>query len=1177
MRDGITAIVGPNGCGKSNIADAISWTLGEQSLRTLRSSRMEELIFSGSSEHAPLSMAEVSLLLTPAGNPSSREFEPLRISRRLYRSGESEFQMNGSRCRLRDVLDKFMGTGLWTKAYSIIEQGRVEYIINSKPAEIRLLLEEAAGITKYKVKRNLAQNRLQSAEANLLRLNDIISEVERQRNSLKRQAARARRYKNLRERFRQVEKKLFARKYRQEDKQKRELSASLSKLEEERDKLRLLLRQKEKRSEALAAELEQREQKLQELNHQLYQINLKKERNENESFYSLKRAEDYAAGLEENRRFIEISNKQLNSRLEENKGIEEQIQQENIEAEKIAKELAHQEEIISRIEEEHRLLKDELREINSNFLAKNKHFSELKNRLNRFQEEEVKIFQQKKIWEKELAQLKSQEKSLTKESTIKEEEYDQQEQYLKKHKKEEENLYQHTIKLREKIHQQQELYRKHKDEIRQLGHRLRFLQQLIANSFPHLNALRVLKKVITTEESSPIWDILANHIEVDKKYETAVESLLDDLLHAVVVDSPETALKAIAFLHSQRLGYCTFIAKNLFYPAEISNTHELQSLLKQKGVIGRISDYIKISPLLEKNLESIVTKTVLIETIEDGLRLREHFPDYIMVTIKGEKLYPNGIIAGGSKNKQPGLLSLERQKEETMRLVKEKYHSLKKLKKQLEGDITLSQKIEAELEAKAEENQELMKEHSKQEQGLIKIRTQLSSISQRVLYIEKELERLKQNNERVSHNKKEAEEVAASAEQDMREQESQISELQKKLKQCEENLSRTRDIANEHKAKLSLLAERKNSLNRELKRLKEDIDSVTEQQKEKKGQVEELRQKQSKAIELAEKLKEELQGCAEEIKRLENQISQARSSTISEKEEHRELGERIKNLRLEAEDKQEKVNQHKLSLTEIESSLKHLSQDCRSSLQKSIEQLLSEEKEEEKGWDLKAYELEKEDISGKLSRIGAVNLMAFEEFNRLDERYQFLTQQRQDIADSIKSLQKAIRKINQISRQKFRQAFTAINQNFKQTFRYFFSGGGAELSLLDEADILESGITIKAQPPGKRLQNINLLSGGEKALTAIALLMAIFQFRPSPFCLLDEIDATLDEANIGKLISMLQQLKQKTQFIIITHNPLTMEAADLIYGVTMEKPGISKVLSVKFREPQNQPISAKEV
>jgi len=976
-----------------------------------------------------------------------------------------------------------------------------------------------------------------------------------------------------RERFRHVEKKLFVMKYHQEAKRKEELLSKLSKLEEERDKLRALLNQKEARSEALAAELEQKEQKLEELNSKLYQSNLKKERNENEISYSLKRAEDYAATLEENMRFIEIANNQLNSRLEESSRIETQIKQESTEAEKIAKELAQQEKIISKIEEDRCRLEEELREINSDFLTKDKHFSELKNRLDSFREEEAKIFQQEKIWEKELEQLRSQEKRLNIESNKKEEKYVQQEQNLKKLKKEEENLYQHVNKLKEEIQQQQELYNKQKDEIRQLGHRLRFLQRLITNSFPHLNALRVLKKIISTKKHRDAWDILANHIKVDKKYETAVESLLDELLHSVVVDSHETALKAISYLNSQRLGYCTFIVKDLICPSEVSNAHKLKSLLTQKGVIGKISDYIKTSSQLEKNLESIAARMVLIESIEDGLRLRKQFPNYIMVTIKGEKLYPNGIISGGCKSKQPGLLTLERQKEESIRLARDKYCALKKLKKQLEENNSLSRKIEAELEVKAKENQLLKKENSIQEQELIKTRTQLSSIHQRAIYIEKELERIKENKGRISHNKRRAEEAAASAEQDIRAQESKISKLKKELKHHEDDFSKSNMLANEHKTKMSLLMERKSSLSRELKRLKEDVDSTREHRKAKKEQVEELRQRQKKAIESAEELKEELRGCAEESKRLESEIKQAKVFTLSQKEEYKELGESIKSLRIKIEDKQEKVNELKLSLTETESSLNHLGQDCKESLQKSIEQLLMEEKEGEEEWDVQSYQLEKEDISNKLSRIGAVNLMAFEEFNRLDERYQFLTQQRQDIAESIISLQKAIRKINQISRRKFHQAFEAINQNFGQTFGYFFDGGRAELSLLDESDILESGITIKAQPPGKRLQNINLLSGGEKTLTAIALLMAIFQFRTSPFCLLDEIDATLDEANIRKLINMLQQLKQKTQFIIITHNHLTMEAADLIYGVTMEKPGISKILSAKFEEPQSQPAS----
>jgi len=396
----------------------------------------------------------------------------------------------------------------------------------------------------------------------------------------------------------------------------------------------------------------------------------------------------------------------------------------------------------------------------------------------------------------------------------------------------------------------------------------------------------------------------------------------------------------------------------------------------------------------------------------------------------------------------------------------------------------------------------------------------------------------------------------------------QRNTMQKKLKQSEADFTAAREVLGESNAKLNLFQERRNSLNRELSRLKLDVESMKEQQDLKKSQIAELEEKQTNKFAKAESLKEELKKCIEENKKLEEEIREKQRSVVSQKEENKAVGERIKNLRFKYEAEQEEMNEVKLSLTEIETNLNHLRQDCQNTLHQNIEQIFEEEGEED--IDVQTYELEKEDISYKLSHMGAVNLMAFEEFNQLDERYQFLTQQQQDIADSIDSLQRTIKRINQISRKKFRQAFEIINQNFKNTFNYLFNGGGAELDLTDGQDILESGITIKAKPPGKRLQNINLLSGGEKALAAIALLFAIFQFKPSPFCLLDEIDATLDEVNISKLVKMLEQLKQKTQFIVITHNQLTMEAADLIHGVTMEKPGISKVVSVTFEEQQNQ-------
>jgi chromosome segregation protein len=1169
LQQGIIAIVGPNGCGKSNISDAVSWALGEQSLRTLRSNRLEELIFNGGADQPPLSMTEVSLFLTPTGNPSPQGLEPMQITRRLYRSGESIYQMNGQNCRLLDILNKFLGTGLWTKAYSIIEQGRIATIVNSKPEEIRLMLEEAAGISKYKLKRNKAQNRLKAAESNLIRLHDIIEEVKRQRNSLKRQAARARHYKNLRERLRQLEQKVFAVKCRSLLNQKSTVSAQLTKFKEETDNLKTLLSQEEKLSAALRTKLERIEEQIQELHDRHYQSRLKKDRIENEISYSLQRTEDYASNLEENKAFIEVSGKQMNAKRTEYKNIEEQLNLENMEFDKINKEVIHKEESIVRLEDERLRIRTDLEKINTAFLAKNKQTAAKKKQLDELVEEEMRIAHQERIWKKEQGKLKDEAKNLEEEISRKEEQYYPQEQLLKKLEAEIDNLYQRIEKERNAIQQLQNLYQRGKDELRHLGHRLRFLNQLVAAHFPHQKTLQALKRENFFQKNKRIENILTNYLEVDKRYEVAIESLLHDLLHAIVVDSYETAHEAINYLRSQKLGYSTFIIKNMPFAEEKTHAEELKQLLKEKGVLGKLSDFIKVSPALESTIKHFLANTLLIENIEDGLRLMKNFARYIFITPEGEKVYPNGIVSGGWKKKTPGLLSLEGQKQEVRNQIKEKHNHFKNFSKKLEAAIASEQKLIAEHKEKNKELQLIKKENTAKEQDLIKKKTQLHSIRERMNHIEEEMKQLQHDNVKITDKKGEAEKALSIAVQEMETIEVHITTLQNKLKESEGACATAKEEMAESKAKLNLLQERRNSLDRELHRLKVDIESIKEQQELKKSQIEELEHKRANKFAKAESLKEELKECTEENKNLEAEIRKKQHSSADQKEENKEAEERIKNLRARFEAEQEKRNELKLSLTEIETSLNHLRQDCHNTLQKNIEQILEEEREEE-DIDAQTYELEKENISSKLSRMGAVNLMAFEEFNRLDERYQFLTQQQQDITDSIDSLQRTIKRINQISRRKFRQAFEIINQNFQNTFNYFFNGGGAELELTDGHDILESGITIKAKPPGKRLQNINLLSGGEKALTAIALLFAIFQFKPSPFCLLDEIDATLDEMNINKLVKMLVQLKQKTQFIVITHNQMTMEAADLIYGVTMEKPGISKVVSVQFEEQQKQ-------
>ena len=1176
--DGVTAIVGPNGCGKSNVSDAIAWVLGEQSAKSLRGEKMEDVIFNGSRNRAPMGMAEVSITLSDtspepvehagngngngngAGNGNgngngngSGNGHPRQITvqRRLYRSGESVYMMNGRACRLRDIQDIFLGTGLGPNSYAIIEQGRVGQLLSSKPMDRRALIEEAAGITKFKAKRKLAESRLEAARLNLSRVNDILAEVDRQRNSLKRQAGKARRFIELRNRMRDILSAVFSTRADLLVQQQESVDIALAsigdegkRLETEIESLNILVHQRR-------SEVEGQEQQLQEARIRHSEVELEHEK----AVQRIERFEDQIRSLEERKTALTAERARIAEELGRN-----QIEQSAGEG-RLAELEKGRLEVAGVLEE----LKSSLADLNARRDAEERAIGEqrkrqfdavgnearIRNEIISRQDMIQRISAQSQRLEREAGEARDAGAHIQEQLTAAREEHSVRETGMTHLKRRLAEAEQTLVGLKAEHAAGIKAAAEAKSREEAIRHRLNTIGELAVRRAYSTESVQQFFNYVRQSDREPLG-ILADFVEVESDCEAIVEDFLRSELQYVVVQDLSQAQRALTIVKDHTKGRldCFVLNGNMPFasPEPIAGATPLANVL-------RFDERVK-------HFAQTILDAYVVDTVDRAWELAQTYPLYRFIVRTGEVICDH--VIGWGEHEALGPLSLKRE-------IRELDRSMDLAGRETaarESDVARFAELVRETEdlhsQLASELQEMEKTILTMDHHVRGFVADLSHAEQRLNVALTELERFAEETRELERTLAEAQAqlneiatVKSAIEEDIRQRSIKSEELRIDAENQRRELSETQ-------SNLAVLEERRSTANRELNALRQQAADLERRGVSAETQIREAEGQQDQTRNAIQNLDETRYELARERDRLNDVIAEGSSRLEELRRDMHEAEQKWDETRGLLTSWKDRNNELEIEKTQVEADLKHLAGSCFSELNETIESVCLKYFETLPPEELEVREQEYREIREKMDSMGAVNMMAVEEHQEAEERFVFLSTQRQDLLDSIRDTAQAIEEIDSVCRRQFREAFDAINSGFTEAFIHLFGGGHGELRLLDEAGESDAGVEIIAQPPGKRLQNVLLLSGGEKALTALALLISLFRYKPSPFCVLDEVDAPLDDANVDRFANMVREMSKQTQFIIITHSKRTMETASTLYGVTMEEPGISKIVSVRL-------------
>jgi len=1233
---GVTAIVGPNGCGKSNVVDALTWVLGEQSAKSLRGDRMEDLIFGGSDGRRPTGAAEVRLKLsgvaarvpmTTQGGPGGRlkayadgastetgggtatalleEDAPLivrdvELMRRLYRSGESEYLIDGEICRLRDLQDLLMDAGVGVKGYAVIEQGKIGQILSARPTDRRQLIEEAAGVTKYKSRRRAAELKLEAAQQNLTRVDDIVFEVEKQRGTLKRQAAKARRYRRLRDELRRWEKVQFAQRYRtlgaSIDTTRAELararereavaSAHLAEVETALEAVRLQLTQSDAAATAAREAAHARELAIGRLQQQIAF-----DRHQVETLGVT------AAEIDAEVMALEARREPARLELEARRVASDTA---SVEREQAAVDLAAEERTYSDVQTRIEGLEGDVEAARSEVFAAVNAATALRHAMEHAAAARVRIGEQIAKLEFEGQDLRVDAERAAQDGASAAAGLQAARQAMDALGAERNVREAELAGARGSREARSQEFRAAEQQVAGLAARLGSLEELDAARAEYGDAARL----VLAESDGEVGQLgsVADYLEVEGQFERAVETCLGDLLQHVVVQTHEHAQAGLRFAAGRDAGRVGFLIAG-----EAHDVSAPPVEYSQPGVTP-VLDIVRVSGPAEGAIRAAIGSAWIAESSESARSACRHLPGPV-ATLDGQVFRGPQTVEGGTRSEARGILATKREIKELRERLESGRAAVERLREELAAlDVSVAS-AEASIAS-------VHAELHRQEKAIVGFELQSTAAMEAA-------DRIARKQHQIGIERRTAEEelrAQAGREEEARESiarivveqhsaDDRLNAAQRRLFEAREEMQAQARRTAEAKAAHAALMERASALVQEVQRLEEsgrELETRVTTRREELIRAETGREQLQAGILAAET---QLDADLHEFEDLRQSVRLAEDQSQMLRASFEEQEGRIKQARRGLEDVRAEAAGLDVARATAEADLTHLAESCLDAVQATLDEVALEVEaleregllasprpvddgpEPSEGEEDAAVAAEPApqaqdageadalppaaappmtadgmvaDLRVKIDRMGPVNMMAIDQFDDLETRHAFLTTQRKDLVDSIAATGEAIRKIDKTTRERFSEAFTVINGNFERTFATLFGGGRAGLVLLDESDALESGIDIIAQPPGKRLQSVQLLSGGEKALTAMALMFAIFQYRPSPFCLLDEIDAPLDDANIGRFVEMLQGMQDHTQFILITHNRKTMEIADRLYGVTMEEPGVSKLISVQL-------------
>lgn len=1160
FHNGITGIVGPNGSGKSNVGDAVRWVLGEQSAKQLRGGNMQDVIFSGTENRKPLSFASVAITLDNKDHQLAIDYEEVTVTRRLYRSGESEYLINGSNCRLKDINELFYDTGIGKEGYSIIGQGQIDKILSGKPEERRELFDEAAGIVKFKRRKHTALKKLEEEKQNLVRVTDILSELTRQLGPLEKQSETARVYLSKKEELKVLDVNMFL-------VDMEYMSGQLRQLEEKQSVSQGELSEAQEQFEKTKQEYERLERGIEELEEK---INAARERSQ-ENVLRKQQLESQIALLQEQIRAGKQSDEHYKSRIQV---VEEDLKKREEELEAYTDEQAelqvqlrllrsrqkkaeiHLDQVVSAMEDCNKSLEDGKSEIieilNSRATTKGK--------AQRFDA----MMEQVNIKKAELSQralhLKSEEAELEEARQKARESYESVTKVISDMNSQTSKLDGQVSVLQETIKKQNEQMDIGQTAYHREASRLESLKNITERYDGYGNSIR---RVMEQRSRVPgILGVVADLIQVNKEYEVAVETALGGSIQNIVTDNEQTAKELIQFLKRNRYGRATFLPLN-----NIKNRSPFQqrAALQEPGVIGLASSLVKVKPEHTDLAEYLLGKTLVVDHIDNAIAIGKKYRHSLrMVTIEGESLNPGGSMTGGAFKNNSNLLGRRREIEELESSVKQ----LKKEVDEMQASIDENRRKRNVLrDTISEMHEKLQSQYILQntsKMNLVQLEEKKKEILAGYEQIQRENAEIVKQIQEISESHQEIQKELEASKQDEKELEEFIDTRQQELEEYKKEETKSSHLLEEIRMENAALVQKEAFQKENIQRILQEMEHLGTEQKE---------------------IAENLHQSQEEMQRKENHILEIQATIQAAREAAAEDAAALEQYQ---KDKEQMSTSHKTFFAqrdELSQKMNLLDKECYrlgsqiEKLEESKEQQISYMWDEYQITPNSALSMKKEEMTERsvmkkqisalkeeIRKLGDVNVNAIEDYKELLKRHTFLSSQHEDLVKAEATLMDIIEELDAGMRKQFSEKFSEIQREFDKAFKELFGGGKGTLLLTEDEDILEAGIKIISQPPGKKLQNMMQLSGGEKALTAIALLFAIQNLKPSPFCLLDEIEAALDDSNVTRFADYLQKLTKNTQFIIITHRRGTMRAADRLYGITMQEKGVSTLVSVDLVE-----------
>ena len=1158
---GITSVIGPNGSGKSNISDAIRWVLGEQSMKSLRGSKSMDIIFAGTQNRKSLGFAEASLVFDNTDGTLPIEYTEVIVTRKIYRSGETGYFINKTPCRLKDVLELFMDTGIGKDGYSIIGQGKIDEILSNKSEDRRHIFEEAAGIVKYRTRKEESEKKLEHTKLNLLRINDILAEIETNIEPLKTQSEKAKKYLNLREELKSIEIGLFLyniQKYKKD----------LEDIVKEDEIYQTQCKDEEGRLERIKQLKEELKIQIDEITNQIENIS-------NLGFESQKEIEMLNSD-------INVANTRINNNKENKIRYEKEIEELQVRIQELQEEVKQKEEKKDNLKQNREKFakeleekEKELAEITKNLSQKELEIEAQKQQVEQNTDRKYDLQAQNNTQDANYENDEKRQKQIKQEVTTQISELDstrlKKEEIAKdfydidskrnKVLKELEEMNTQKEQANEKIKNYDTQINTLTNEMRMKESRLRFLIETEREKEGYIKSVKSLLKDCENikELGKGMHGVLANNIEVPEEYQTAIEMCLGASLQNIVTDTEEDAKKLVEHLRKNNLGRASFL------PITAVKGKKLDKIKgHEKGYIGIASDLIKYDKKYEQIILNLLGRTVIVDNMDTAVKVaKQNAYTFRIITLEGDVINPSGAITGGSVAKKTvNILGRGKEIEKLEKQVNELKQKIENIEKQKQDYIDSIENTLEIVVGLEKELQEMEITYATQKQ-------RLESIEENIDRIEKRIAKLKEEEQFLEKDKQEIQKKKQEIEEEIKNINTNTEELTKIIKEYAELNKDTQkqvddlnfDITN-LKISVSSFDESEASMEEIKERIQTEIENTSKNIENKTRQIEEIKQDNFNLEKSIEETKEKIEQVKQDVESSSLKIEQLKQDRIDKNDKLKKQEEEISNKFNIIEDLKAQIVKIEVRKTKLEEDIQNIINKMWEEYELTPNAITDYQKPEN-------ITLTQKKVNGlrrEIKELGSVNIDSIEEYKNLKERYDFMCEQRVDLEDTMNKLRKIITDMTTIMKEQFKEQFELINKNFAEVFKELFGGGNANLTLTDEENILECGIEITVQPPGKKLQNMMLLSGGEKAFTAIALLFAILKINPAPFCVLDEIEAALDDVNVYRYAEYLKKFTKQTQFLVITHRKGTMEAADTVYGITMEESGISKLLSMKMKQ-----------